>query len=227
MQVVILAAGRGTRMGDLTKDTPKPMILLAGKPLIEYTLNALPQQISHVIMVIGSNGEAIQNHLGRTWKNKAVDYVVDDKLDGTAGALWTAKELLSEKFLVLNADDLYDKDDLAEMLQHDTAMGIHLGPPPNTKTFSIQIDEQDRIVGLRRPEAHGEQINIATGAYLLDQRIFQYDPVPIASGKEYGLPQTVMKMAVDLDLRAVRMPQWVQVNTPEDLQRAEKLLTQK
>ena len=60
MQVVILAAGRGTRMGDLTSDTPKPLLKVKDKTLLEYKLDVLPDSISEVIFVIGYKQEQIR-----------------------------------------------------------------------------------------------------------------------------------------------------------------------
>ena len=59
MQAVILAAGRGVRMGKLTENTPKPMLSLFGKPMLEWKLEMLPRVIDEVIFVIGYYGSQI------------------------------------------------------------------------------------------------------------------------------------------------------------------------
>jgi len=61
MQAIILAAGRGTRMGELTNDLPKPLLKISGRPILEYTLANLPREIDEVILVIGYHGHKIKN----------------------------------------------------------------------------------------------------------------------------------------------------------------------
>ena len=53
MKAIILAAGRGTRMGNLTEEIPKPMLLYKGKNLIEYKIDILPEEINEVLIVVG------------------------------------------------------------------------------------------------------------------------------------------------------------------------------
>lgn len=69
MQVVILAAGKGRRMGVLTKNTPKPLIKVFKKPLIDYVFEALPDKVDEYIVVIGYLGFQIKSHI-ETFYNK-------------------------------------------------------------------------------------------------------------------------------------------------------------
>src|SRR5437016_4983418 len=109
MQAVILAAGHGTRMVELTQSVPKPMLTVAGKPLLEYKLDALPEKIDEVIIIVGYLGGVIQKHFGGLYDNKRILYVEQEKLDGTAGALWCAKDILHDRYLVMMGDDIYAK----------------------------------------------------------------------------------------------------------------------
>src|ERR1700689_506521 len=109
MQTVILAAGRGTRMGALTESTPKPLLEVAGKTLLEHKLDMLPYDVDEVIIIVGYLGGEIQKRFGGTYKDKHIFYVEQEKLDGTAGALWQARSVLEGQFLVMMGDDLYAK----------------------------------------------------------------------------------------------------------------------
>ena len=62
MQAVILAAGLGTRMGKLTKNTPKPMLKLDGKNLLEWKIERLPKEVDEVILVVGYKSEVIKKY---------------------------------------------------------------------------------------------------------------------------------------------------------------------
>src|SRR3989338_817021 len=133
MQAVILAAGRGVRMSDLTNDLPKSLIRLGGRPILEYTLTNLPQKISELIFVIGYKGELIKSHFGERYQDKKIRYIVQENLNGTAGALHCAKEFLEDEFLVLNGDDLYSRLDLEKI----TANGLAL--------LAKEIEKPDRF----------------------------------------------------------------------------------
>ena len=62
MQAIILAAGKGTRMRPLTYDMPKAMLPVKGKPVLEYTISFLPEEIDEIIIVINHLGDQIKNY---------------------------------------------------------------------------------------------------------------------------------------------------------------------
>src|SRR3989344_9593279 len=112
MQAVILAAGRGTRMGKLTEEIPKPMLPLLGKPLLEWKLAMLPRTIDEVVLVVGYLEHRIQEYFGKQWKGRTLRYVYQKSLNGTGGALALTKEIARDRFLVTMGDDLYHPQDL-------------------------------------------------------------------------------------------------------------------
>src|SRR3989344_511325 len=122
MQAVILAAGKGTRMGDLTKNTPKPLLKIGNKTILEQTLESLPEEIEEVILVIGYLGEQIKNLIGGSFAGKKVTYVEQKELKGTADAIFECKDLLRGRFLVLMGDDLYNKRDLENLIKSPLAI---------------------------------------------------------------------------------------------------------
>ena len=106
MQVAILAGGLATRLGDLTRDRPKSMVKVLGKPFLEYQLELLRQSgIKNIILCIGYMGEKIKRHFG-SGKRYGVDirYSVEDTPLGTAGALKKAANLLDDIFFTMYGD---------------------------------------------------------------------------------------------------------------------------
>src|SRR3989338_3796895 len=122
MQAVILAAGKGTRLRPLTFKTPKPMVLLNGKPILERTLHQLPKEIDEVIMVIGYLGNKIKKYFGSNFAGKRIKYVVQKEQLGTFHALKQAKKFLKNEFLILMADDIYSKKDLINLAKNEQAV---------------------------------------------------------------------------------------------------------
>ena len=106
MQVIILAGGMATRLGDLTRDHPKSLLKIQGKPFLEYQLELLRKaDIENVVLCLGYLSEQIKNHFGdgnRFGVN--IHYSIEDKPLGTAGALRNACDLLGDIFFCLYGD---------------------------------------------------------------------------------------------------------------------------
>ncbi len=106
MQVAILAGGLATRLGALTRNQPKSMVEVDGKPFLEYQLELLKgNAIKDVVLCIGHMGEQIEMHFGDGSRYGVnIKYSVEDKLLGTAGALKRAEGLLDDVFFTLYGD---------------------------------------------------------------------------------------------------------------------------
>jgi MurNAc alpha-1-phosphate uridylyltransferase len=104
--VCILAGGLGTRLGGQVKDTPKPLIEVAGEPFLIHQLRLLARYgASRVVLCVGYLGERIEARIGGERFGIAIDYSYDaPELDGTLGAIRRARDLLGERFLVLYGD---------------------------------------------------------------------------------------------------------------------------
>lgn len=222
MQAVILAAGRGVRMGKLTENTPKPMLLLFGKPILEWKLEMLPKAIDEVIFIIGYHGNQIEKHFGGEWHGIKITYVVQEERNGTGGAIFLTKDILKEKALVLMGDDLYHQADLERLLDEDTAvLGLMVN---HAEQYGLleKTPEGNLLKITERP--HGFKMGIVnTGAYILDKRFFLYPLVPI-SETEYGLPQTLAEMGKEYPVKVMMATAWQSVGCPEDIEKGEAFL---
>lgn len=106
MQVVILAGGKGTRLGTLTQNAPKPMLMVNKKPFLEHLLiNLRKNGIRDIVLCIGYLSYKIKDHFkdGSNFGLK-ISYSVEDKLLGTGGALKRAENFLKRNFVLLNGD---------------------------------------------------------------------------------------------------------------------------
>ncbi|HVP37005.1 MAG TPA: sugar phosphate nucleotidyltransferase [Terriglobales bacterium] len=113
MQMVILAGGLATRMRPLTLKLPKSMLLIKGRPFLEYQLELLKEyEIKDVLLCVGFKGELIKEHFGDGRKfGVSLSYSFDgDKLLGTAGALKKAYKLLGENFFLMYGDSYLPYD---------------------------------------------------------------------------------------------------------------------
>jgi len=227
MQAVILAAGRGVRMGDLTNDAPKPMLKVNGKPILEYTLANLPNEISEIIIVVGYKGEIIKSYFKDLYQDKKIRYVVQSELNGSAGALHSTKEFLHDRFLVLNGDDLYSKSDLEKFIANEPPAVLAKEVENSGRFGVLKIDNNGCLLEIIEApkENHGNLVN--TGAYFLNKIFFDYPLVKKSTKideKEFGLPQTLATMAKDYKIKVVKAEFWHPMGYPEDILKAEKIM---
>lgn len=227
MQAVILAAGRGTRMGALTSQTPKPMLLIRNRPVLEYILDALPNDVEEVIMVVGYLGAVIQKHFGGDYRGKRILYVEQDELNGTAGALWEAQEFLKGRFLVMNGDDIVRSEDIAACAaSSDWAILAQKVDEVGTAGLVI-VDDRTCATNILEKEAHSGGPGYANMAnlFLLDTRVFSYERVlRPGSATEYGLPQTIVQAAHDIPIHVIESHPIIRLTEPSDIAKAESLI---
>jgi len=122
MQCIILAAGKGTRLRPLTEYTPKPLIKVNGKALLDHIVEALPSAIDELIIVTGYLGEQVREHCGEEFHGRQVTYIHQEEQNGTAKALWLCKDLIKGRFLFMFADDIHGKNDLARAVSFSLSM---------------------------------------------------------------------------------------------------------
>ncbi len=223
MQAVILAAGRGTRMKELTEGTPKPMLRVDGVTLLHHKLAELPELVDEVIFIIGYHGEKIREAFGDSYEGRKISYVEQKELNGTAGALWAAKDLLTDRFLVMMGDDLYSKEDVISVAETPD-WAILVSPTEHMASGGRVIVEDGKVVRIEEGDYTGQAGLMNTNMFALDTRVFEYPMVPKSAGSsEYGLPQTVLPAAVSagISLHALNATFWYQITSPEDLTGAE------
>ena len=211
-------------MGALTESIPKPLIEIAGKTLLEHKFDALPEEVDEIILIVGYLGGKIQERFGGNYKGKRILYVEQEILDGTAGALWQAKDLLKGKFLVMNGDDIYAANDIRESIKYEWAVLVlkvdELGSAGN-----VIINEQGNVTDIIEKEAHQGGPGYANAAlYVLDERIFNYARIKRPLSDEYGLPQTIVQAADQIPIHAVEASLLIRITSPEDIKIAEETL---
>jgi len=221
MKAVILAAGRGSRMGLLTDKIPKPLLKVCGKSLITRTLESLPLCITECIVVTGYRGEMIKDHLGSSYGRLVITYV-EQKFPGTGGALQSAQPyIVNEKlFFVSSADNIFYQDELEVLICNKPVYGATLNTSIAKETPGISFDEECRIVG-RKPVVPGEQRYYGVGAYVLPPDIFTRPFTCLPSG-EYSIPHSLTTCSFIVYARFINL--WLSINIPHDIKIADRVL---
>jgi NDP-sugar pyrophosphorylase family protein len=219
MKLVILAAGKGTRMNDLTIDTPKPLLRYQSRNLLEHKLDIVPESITEIIFVIGYLGEKIKEYFGDSYKNIPVRYIEQKEMKGTAHALLQCKEFLSEPFIVLMGDDLYKQEDIEQMIHLQANSWAILTYPdvPGVKAGKIVKDKDGLLKEIYEDFEGTSPYNlIYTGACLLTPDIFTKEMTQLSNG-EYGLPQTITQFVGEREIKVLETNSWIRITSPEDL----------
>ena len=225
MQCVILAAGKGTRLRPLTDNCPKPLVKVSGKPLLTHIIDALPTAVDELIIVVGYLGDMIKEHYGSEYNGRKLTYVEQVEQNGTAKALWLCKDFIKGRFLFLFADDIHGKDDLARAASFVRSMLVANVDTP--EKFGIVVRNPDGTLGMmiEKPE-HAPSNCASTGAMVLDDHIFEFEPETPVKG-EYYLTEVIERYAQKYPIAVVEQTMWIPIGYPEDITKAETILSSK
>jgi UDP-N-acetylglucosamine diphosphorylase / glucose-1-phosphate thymidylyltransferase / UDP-N-acetylgalactosamine diphosphorylase / glucosamine-1-phosphate N-acetyltransferase / galactosamine-1-phosphate N-acetyltransferase len=220
--VLYLAAGKGTRLRPLTEHTPKQLVQVAGKPLIDHIVAALPSSVDALIIVTGYLEDQIKAHCGGTYMGRSVTYVTQHTPTGTAHALGLCQPHLKGRFLFMFGDDIHGKQDIARATSYKRSMLTFSTETP--ERFGIVVRHPDGTLAefVEKPE-HPPSNLASTGVMVLDEHIFEYEPTVERNG-EYYLTDVIEAYAKDYPVAVVEQSLWIPIGYPEDIEKAEQIL---
>ena len=182
MIIVIMAGGKGTRIASVASDVPKPMIPIAGKPILEYTVEALARQnYTEILMVVGHLGQIVQDYFsnGTKW-GVSISYIVQEEPLGTAGALYYLKDKIDEDFLLLNGDLIFDVD-IEKFYEHhrENHCTATILTHPNSHPYDsgiIEADDSGKVTRwlTKEDERLWYRNRVNAGLHMLSPQIFKY-----------------------------------------------------
>ncbi len=211
-------------MRPLTYFRPKPMIEVLGKPLLHHIIDSLPAFVDELVIVIGYKGEMIREYFGGRFQGRSIRYIEQQEKTGTADAFKLCEPHLesNEKFLLLYADDLHDRGSITELTKRELGLLVYEVPEP--KRFGIVLTDATGKIRDIEEKPREPKSNLAViGVYVLDPRIFNYEPDVHESGERY-VTSMIQKMLQEYPMYAERASFWVPVGYPEDLLKVEKAL---
>ena len=198
MKVVIMAGGKGTRMLSIASDIPKPMIPIEGRPVLEREIECLCEQgFTDILITVGHLGNVIMDYFGDGLKfGVHITYYFEKEPLGNAGALFQVKDQLTDDFLLLNADAMFDIDFNRFVQYHKTHDAVAtLFTHPNSHPYDSGVIIADEHMAVRkwlakedeRPEYFKNRVN--AGLHVLNKKI---------------LEQTVEGGKIDLDRQLLK-----------------------
>ena len=177
-QLIILAGGAGTRLRARLGDLPKPMIPVAGKPLLEHQVELARQHgFTDLIFFVHYRADLIEQHFGDGRKcGVRIRYVLEKEPLGTAGAVMAGADLLADRFVVMYGDTMVNVD-LARIWQaHEQAGAIAtLLLHPNDHPFDsdlVEVDANERVLAFHNrphPPKVWRQNLVNAGLYVMEK----------------------------------------------------------
>jgi NDP-sugar pyrophosphorylase family protein len=234
MHAMILAAGLGTRLRPLTDTLPKPLVRVAGRPVIEYAIGLLRAVgIRDVVINVHHLREMLQRHLGdgSAWDMR-IRYSIEEEILDTGGGIKKAAALLGdEPFVVLNGDTIMDAPLAGLIARHhaERAMAtMLLRPDPAAERYGIiRTDAEGRVRSFLGTPAVPSDAPWASymfaGLHVLDPRVFSIMP----AGRPFSITRETYPLMLargDVVLGVPFEGVWFTVDTPEALDAADQAL---
>jgi len=233
MKALLLAAGRGTRLGALTQDTPKPMLPIGGVPMIERIMAGIARQtaIREFVLVTGYKAEVVESHFGTGAKwGWSVEYVHQAEQKGLGHAIHTAHAQLSQSaFLMTYGDIMLSPDNYGRILEiYNTVqkpnlaavMGLNFVDDPWAGA-AVYVDADNTVLRIEEKPPKGTATTHwnNAGLFLFEPILFQYTAQLQPSPRgELELPDALTAlMAAGYTLQGMPLTgEWRDVGTPQD-----------
>lgn len=184
MKTVIMAGGKGTRISELFPDIPKPLIPICGKPVLEHEIECLREQgFKDIIITVSHMAGKLIDYFGDGSRSGVhIEYFVEDKPLGNAGALFRLRDKLTEDFLLLNADSVFNIDFARFVDFHRRHAGLAtLFTHPNDHPYDsgLIVANEDKSVEQwlakedERPMYYKNRVN--AGLHILSPKLLEKD----------------------------------------------------
>lgn len=223
--MVIMAGGKGTRLLPHTKNCPKPMVLVAGKPILEHIIGrAKLEGFDHFVLAIHHLGHIIEDHFGSGERlGVKIDYVREQSPLGTAGALSLLNPMPDASFVVTNGDVITDIRygevlDFHNRYQASATMAVRIHEWQHP--FGVVEMEGVEILGFEEKPVARSHIN--AGVYALSPEVLK----ELIANEHCDMPMLFERLQVKAK-RTVAYPMhelWLDVGRPNDLLEANENL---
>jgi NDP-sugar pyrophosphorylase family protein len=221
-KAVLLAAGRGTRMRELTTDVPKPMLQVRGKPVLQHIIDGLRDSgVREFLVVVGWRADVVRDHFG-----DSVNYVTQTVQDGTGRVVDLARDFVCNGPFVLSYGDiLVDPTNylrLVDLADHVEAIVSVKRNEDVSKGGAVFVNDRFEIIDVREKPAPSEPTSpwYNAGIYAFRPSIFDFTAKLERSPRgEYELTDAIRSLAHSgRKIQALELTgEWADVRDPEIL----------
>jgi bifunctional UDP-N-acetylglucosamine pyrophosphorylase/glucosamine-1-phosphate N-acetyltransferase len=220
MDAIILAAGKGTRLRPHTDATPKPLLPVQGRPILDWIIAALPP-VDRLVVVVNYLAGQIEDYLEKQSHVRRWATVRQAEPRGTGDALMACTGAVSsDRVMVLNGDDLIGRADLAKLAA--VPMGILTHPVAEPRSFGIVFPNPDGTLAriVEKPTDVPPPALANIGGYLFPKSVFDLT-LPLSPRGEYEITDAVAQLAAKHPFHVVEADYWLPIGTVEAWQAAQ------
>jgi len=203
MQAVMMVAGKSTRTYPLTLTRPKPILPFMNQPLIIHSLEQMTGLFDEVILIVGYRQEMIQDLLGDKYKDIKLIYQEQKEQKGTGHAILQAKPHIKGKFVAMNGDDLFARQDLEKLVKLEYGALVKRVDNPNIYGV-YHIDDNNKVLNLvEKPKEYiGDLVNI--GCYVFQAEFMEeLEQTPPSIRNEIEVTSAILSVAQRRDFFVV------------------------
>ena len=193
MKAVIIAGGLGTRLRPLTNKTPKPMLPIGEKPILEHLVNWTKKGgIKSVVLCVSYLKESIEDYFGDGEKfGVNIEYAISKKQLATAGQLKTAEKFIEDDFVCMYGDSIFNFSLKSMIKQHSIKKSFVTMSLSEYKTNLpygvIETSKNGKVVNWKeKPQI---KANVNMGCYIMNPQVFNLIP----KNKPYGMDDVIKK----------------------------------
>lgn len=212
MDAIILAAGKGTRLRPHTNDTPKPLLGVQGRPILDWIVGALPP-VERLVVVVSYLAGQIEDYLAKQTHVRNWTTVRQAEPRGTGDALMSCKgAVAADRVMVLNGDDLIGRADLAKLAA--VPMGILTHPVDAPESYGIVFRNADGTLKqiVEKPEGLTPPQLANIGGYVFPRSVFDLT-LPLSPRNEYEITDAVGQLAAAGPFHVVAADYWLPIGT--------------
>lgn len=227
MQAILLSGGFGTRMRPLTYTTPKPLLPLLNKPLVQHIIDSLPSEIEEVVLAANYKIDVLREYFEDLNLDRDV-YIVDEpEPRGTAGAVKNVESYIDDTFFVINSDIISSLDfqDYLDFYRRKEGIGaISAWRVDDPTEFGVmEIDDDSNIKRFQEKPEPGEAFSnkVNAGHYILEPAVLKRIP----EGQKVSMEREVFPDLVDEGLFGYEFEgYWIDCGRPSSLFKANRTL---
>ena len=224
VDVVLMAGGKGERLRPLTLTTPKPLLQVGGKSIIDYNVERLISYgISHINVTVNYLHEQIEEHFSKEIKGTIVKCVREPQFLGTIGSVKLVKEFHHDIILLMNSDlftNVNYEDFFTHFMRHDADMSVATIPYTVNVPYGIFELDGRNIKAIKEKPSYNYYAN--AGIYLLKKDLLEYIP----NDSFFNTTDLIEKL-ISLGKSVIRFPitgYWIDIGRLEDYKKAQELV---
>ena len=188
-----MAAGEWSRLRPLTDSTPKPLLKICGKTIIEHNIEPIIDQFDVIFMIVKYKKEQFKEYFWETYQWKKVHYIEQWEVNGTGAAILSLKWYIDWGFIVVSGDDLYDPSDLVR-LSEQSGYATLVQETESPELFGIfTLDAEKQVTGIIEKPTDKSLWNLVNiGCHRLDSEIFRdLEHIPLSSRGELEITDLI------------------------------------